>query len=219
MDGERKPLSVVHNMDCMEFMKGVPSKHYDLAVADPPYGIGIASNPVRQRQEKKYWDNAIPKDDFFNELFRVSKNQIIWGGNYFYLPPTKGFVVWDKKQPENFTLAMCEFAWTSFDIPAKMFRQHVASNGETKIHPTQKSVLLYRWLLEHYAKTGDKIFDPMAGSQSSRIAAYQLGFDYEGCEIDETYFADGNNRFDKECLGIYHCKDGRTIRQLMLFDD
>lgn len=213
------PRSDVFNCDCVEYMSTLPDKYYSLAIADPPYGIGLAGNPVRQKQQRKQWDNNAPNINFFKELFRVSKNQIIWGGNYFDLPPTKGFIVWDKKQPIDFTLAMCEYAWTSFDKPAKMFRQHVASNGEDKIHPTQKSVALYAWILKHYAQEGDSIFDPMMGSQSSRIAAYVMGFDYVGCEIDNDYFNNGCKRFEKECLGITHDNNGNTITQPTLFSD
>ena len=213
------PKSEVFNCDCVEYMKTLSDKCFDLAIADQNYGIGISSNPVRQKHEKKSWDNSTPDNIFFQELFRVSKNQIIWGGNYFDLPPTKGFIVWDKKQPIDFTLAMCEYAWTSFDKPAKMFRQHVASNGEDKIHPTQKSVALYAWILKYYAQEGDSIFDPMMGSQSSRIAAYKMGYDYIGCEIDSDYFNNGCERFEKECLGITHDNSGNTITQPTLFLD
>ena len=208
-----KPRSDVFNCDCVKYMSTLPDNYFSLSIADPNYGIGISSNPVRQKHAKKNWDNNTPDKTFFQELFRVSKNQIIWGGNYFDLPPTKGFIVWDKKQPIDFTLAMCEYAWTSFDKPAKMFRQHVASNGEDKIHPTQKSVALYAWILKYYAQDGDSIFDPMMGSQSSRIAAYKMGYDYIGCEIDSDYFNNGCERFEKECLGITHDNKGNTITQ------
>lgn len=209
-------ISEVYNIDCMLHMKNIQDNYYDLAIADPPYGIDIASHPFRSKHDSKKWDNAIPKPEFFTELFRVSKNQIIRGGNYFNLPPTKCFIIWDKQQPFNFTSSMCEFAWTSFNSPAKMFRQHVSSNGETKIHPTQKSVKLYGWLLQHYANKGDKIFDPMLGSCSSRIAAYMMGFDFWSCELDADYYNAQEKRFLKE----YKCefKQGnKTIKQLCLF--
>ena len=215
---EKELRSDVFNMDCVEYMKTLPDNYFDLACADPPYGIGLAGNPVRQKQQRKQWDNNTPDSTFFQELFRVSKNQIIWGGNYFDLPPTKGFIVWDKKQPIDFTLAMCEYAWTSFDKPAKMFRQHVASNGEDKIHPTQKSVALYAWILKYYAQDGDTIFDPMMGSQSSRIAAYKMGFDYVGCELDKEYFDKGCERFNRECKGEIRQANGQTVVQTSLFD-
>ena len=133
--------------DCMDLMKETPDNFYDLAIVDPPYGIGISSNPVRQQYEKKSWDNAIPSKKYFYELRRVSKNQIVWGGNYFlqHLDNTQCFLIWDKKQPFDFSLAMCEMAWTSFSKPAKIFTQSVLKE-RGKIHPTQKPVKLYEWL-------------------------------------------------------------------------
>ena len=162
------------------------------------------------------WDNEIPSQEVFDEVFRVSKNQIIWGGNYFDLPPTRCFICWDKVQPwENFS--QVELAWTSFDLPAKLFRFDNRTGG--KIHPTQKPTDLYVWLLRNFAKKGDKILDPMMGSQSSRIASYMLGYDYYGCEINERYFDDGCKRFDEECLGLVRLKDGRVFKQTFLFED
>ena len=209
--------NIVYNTDCLSYMRELPDKYFDLACADPPYGISISSNPVRQAHERKSWDCQVPDKEFFDELFRVSKNQIIWGGNYFGLPPNKHFLIWDKMQPFDFSLAMCEYAWSSFDSPAKMFRQHVSSNGEKKIHPTQKPVELYAWILRNYAKDGDLIFDPMMGSQSSRIAAYKMGFDYVGCELDKEYFDKGCERFEEICNGIIPQSDGIKVKQLSLF--
>jgi site-specific DNA-methyltransferase (adenine-specific) len=189
--------NTVHLCDCMEFMKGIPDKYYELAIVDPPYGIGISSNPVRQAHNKKDWDSAIPKKEYFMELLRISQNQIIWGGNYFldYLMATQNITVWDKKQPQDFSLAMCEFAWNSIQSPAKIFRYSVLKeNG--KIHPTQKPVALYKWLLKNYAKPGDKIFDSHVGSGSIRIACYDMGFDFEGCEIDKDYWDAQEDRFN-----------------------
>ena len=165
-------ISEVYNMDCIEGMKQYPDKYFDLAIVDPPYGIGISNNPVRQQHQKKDWDNAIPTKEYFVELFRVSKNQIIWGGNYFDLHPTKGFFIWDKKQPHDFSLAMCEMAWSSIQKPAKMWSLSVLKE-QNKIHPTQKPIELYEWLLMNNAKEGDKILDTHLGSGSSRIAAYR----------------------------------------------
>ena len=143
----------LYNDDCMDILKQTPDKYYDLCIVDPPYGIGISSNPVRQLHSKKNWDNSIPKKEYFDELFRVSKNQIIWGGNYFidYLYNTQCFIIWDKKQPMDFSLSMCEMAWTSFLSPAKIFTQSVLKE-QMKIHPTQKPVQLYKWILNKYAK-------------------------------------------------------------------
>lgn len=186
--------SEVYNIDCLEYMRSLPDKAFELAVVDPPYGIGISSNPVRQAHEKKNWDKSIPDKEYFTELFRVSKNQIIWGGNYYDLPPTQNLIVWDKQQPEDFSLAMCEIAWCSIQKPAKIFRYSVLTE-KGKIHPTQKPVALYKWILSRYAKPGDKILDTHLGSGSSRIAAYDMGFDFVGCEIDKTYFDLQEKRF------------------------
>jgi site-specific DNA-methyltransferase (adenine-specific) len=179
----------------MELMRGYPDKHFSLCIADPPFGIGISSNPVRQAHKKKDWDKAIPTPELFAEMFRVSQNQIIWGGNYFDLPPTPCFVIWDKVQPEEFSMAMCEFAWTSFKSPAKIFKQRVVGADDVRIHPTQKSVRLYDFLLHHYAKEGDTILDPFVGSGSSRIAAHRAGLDFIGAELDPDYWAAQEKRY------------------------
>lgn len=171
----------------MELMSRYEDNHFDLAIVDPPYGIGISKNPVRQKHAKKEWDNAIPTEEYFNELFRVSKEQIIWGGNYFDLPPTQGFFIWDKKQPHDFSLAMCEYAWSSKNKPAKMWTLSVLKE-RGKIHPTQKPVELYEWLLMNNAKEGDKILDTHLGSGSIAIACHNLKYDLTACELDKEYF-------------------------------
>ena len=193
-------ISEVYNMDCIAGMREYPDKYFDLAIVDPPYGIGLSKNPFRQKQEKKNWDLSIPEMEYFIELFRVSKEQIIWGGNYFDLPPSQGFIIWDKKQPEDFSSAMCEMAWMSFQKPAKMFKKHVVTAEPNKIHPTQKPVALYDWILLKYAKEGDKILDTHLGSGSSRIAAYRNGFDFVGFEIDKDYFEAQEKRFKTELM-------------------
>ena len=192
-------ISIAENRDCLEYMRGLADNFADLAIVDPPYNLGISNNPIRQMHVKKVWDNALPTNEYFQELFRVSKHQIIWGGNYFALPATQGFIIWDKKQPFDFSLAMCEFAWSSFTKPAKMFRYSVL-NETRKMHPTQKPVALYKWLLKNYAKTGDVIFDSHLGSGSSRIAAYDLGFDFYSTELDRDYFEAQEKRFADHCL-------------------
>ena len=189
-------LNKIYNMDCMEGMKEYPDKYFDLAIVDPPYGIGISSNPVRQSHTKKLWDNQIPNKKYFDELNRVSKNQIIWGGNYYDLPPTQNYIVWDKKQPHDFSLAMCELAWCSIQKPIKMFSYSVLTE-RGKIHPTQKPVKLYKWLLQNYAKEGDKILDTHVGSASSLIACYDMGFDYVGFELDEDYYRSACERIEE----------------------
>ena len=186
------------NCDCMEYMSGLPDKAFELAVCDPPYGIGISSNPVRQLHDKKPWDALIPNAEYFSELKRVSKNQIIWGGNYFldYLGATQCFLIWDKVQPHDFSLAMCEMAWCSVQSPAKLWRRSVLAE-KGKIHPTQKPVALYEWLLTNYANPGQSILDTHLGSGSSAIAAHNLGFDFVGTELDADYHAAASKRFEQ----------------------
>lgn len=177
----------ITNEDNMTLMARYPDNYFELAIVDPPYGIGISSNPVRQQHQKKDWDNAIPTKEYFEELFRVSKNQIIWGGNYFDLPPTRGFFIWDKKQPHDFSLAMCEMAWSSIQKPAKMWSLSVLKE-QNKIHPTQKPIQLYKWLLMNNAEKGDKILDTHLGSGSIAIACHDYGFELTACELDVDYY-------------------------------
>jgi site-specific DNA-methyltransferase (adenine-specific) len=209
-------------MDCMEGMKQYPDKYFDLAIVDPEYGIDIANRvgSIGQKKgqgkitsyKKKGWDEHPAGAEYFIELFRVSKEQIIWGANYFtpHLPPAKGWIVWDKRQPLGVSFAMAELAFSSVSKSVKMFscsRAHignkVSNNAElgkvwAKIHPTQKPIVLYKWLLTNYANEGDKILDTHLGSGSSRIAAYQMGFDFTGFEIDPDYFAAQEKRFKEQ---------------------
>ena len=181
----------LHNADCMEVMKTFKDKQFDLAIVDPPYGIGdkfkggktgkINFNEI----VNKDWDK-VPPTEYFNELMRVSKSQIIWGGNYFNLPPTRCFIVWDKIISDDFSLAMAELAWTSFDKLAKIIKLQVPKDG--KIHPTQKPVKLYKWLLQKYAKEGDTILDTHFGSLSIGIACHDLKFDLTAIELDKDYY-------------------------------
>jgi site-specific DNA-methyltransferase (adenine-specific) len=177
----------ITNEDNMLLMSRYPDNYFDLAIVDPPYGIGISGNPVRQKHKKKNWDNSIPNKLYFEELFRVSKNQIIWGGNYFDLPSTQGFFIWDKKQPHDFSLAMCEYAWSSIQKPAKMWSLSIHKE-QNKIHPTQKPVELYKWILENNAKDEDKILDTHLGSGSIAIACHDYGFELTACELDTEYY-------------------------------
>lgn len=147
------PISEVYNCDCLEYMKSLPDKYFDLCIADPPYGIGISNNPFRQKHDKKVWDNKIPTNEVLLEMQRVSRHCIIWGGNYFNLPPNKHFIIWDKVQPFDFSSAMCEYAWSNIDKPAKIFRYRVTTE-KNKTHPTQKPVALYSWILDNYAMGG-----------------------------------------------------------------
>jgi site-specific DNA-methyltransferase (adenine-specific) len=191
----------ITNEDNMLLMARYPDNYFDLAIVDPPYGIGISSNPVRQQHKKKNWDNEIPLEKYFNELKRVSKNYIIWGGNYFidYLNNSQGFIIWDKKQPENFSLSMAEFAYSSIQSPAKIFRYSVLTE-QNKIHPTQKPVALYKWILDKYAKQGDKILDTHGGSCSLAIACADYGFDLTACELDKEYYDKAIQRIQNHLL-------------------
>ena len=188
------------NVDCMEFMASIPDKYYELAIVDPPYGIGINESIGRRKGEKHSgykkvkWDNEIPTKDYFNELFRVSKNQVIWGGNYFldYLGSTPCFLMWDKGFSELVTFAQFELAWTSFKTSSKKFNHSHIQND--KQHPTQKPVALYKWLLDKYAKPTDKILDTHGGSMSIAIAAHDYDFELDLCELDKDYYEKGVQR-------------------------
>ena len=186
----------ITNEDNMQLMARYKDNHFDLAIVDPPYGIGISSNPIRQKHSKKEWDNNIPTQSYFKELFRVSKNQIIWGGNYFDLPTTQGYFVWDKKQPHDFSLAMCEYAWSSIQKPAKMWSLSVLKE-RGKIHPTQKPVELYEWILINNAKEGDKILDTHLGSGSIALACHNLGYELTACELDKDYYDAAMKRIEQ----------------------
>ena len=203
----------------------VPDGYFDIAIVDPPYGLdkkstqgsGKLKGRTLNRSNIQQWD-VRPSEEYFAELRRVSKQQIIWGGNYFPLPPTRCFVCWDKQQVwENFS--QCELAWTSFDKPAK----HVTiSNRGAHIdhvnwHPTSKPVELYAYLLRTFGSGGGKILDTHLGSGSSRIAAYKMGFDFVGCEINEEYFRLADERFRRECLGEMKMNNGKTLVQGSLF--
>ena len=182
--------------DCMDLMRDKPDNYYDLAIVDPEFGIGIGHSPrlvTDKGLRAKDWDNKPIGPHYFDELFRVSTNQIVWGGNYYALPPNKHCIVWDKVQPEGISFGMFDYAWTSFNGANKMFRRSVQVE-QSKIHPTQKPVALYRWLLKNYAKEGDKILDTHGGSFSSAIACHMEGFDLDICELDEDYFNDAVNR-------------------------
>lgn len=223
----------------MEYMATIPDKFFDLVIADPPYGIGINKKTVindgkkhgrakanRSFFQSKDWDDFCPNKQFYDELIRVSNHQIIWGANHFIskIPfDSPCWIVWDKLNGNN-DFADCELAWTSFKSSVRKFTylwngmlQGNMKKKEHRIHPTQKPITLYAWILRNYAKEGDKIFDPMMGSQSSRIAAYKMGFDFWGCELDKEYFDKGCERFDKEIHGVQKLSDGTAVRQLSIF--
>lgn len=195
-------MNIAYNADCMEIMRKMPDKCFDLAVVDPPYGIGMDGGCIGYKGdnifEKKGWDKETPPDDYFRELFRVSKNQIIWGGNYFKLRPSRCILIWDKGAGfKGRTYAEAELAWTSFDANVRIFSHDPLAKRDYvgKIHPTQKPIDLYRWICRNYSKPGYKILDTHLGSGSSRIAAYDFGLDFVGCEIDKEYFDKQEQRF------------------------
>ena len=245
-------LNRLYNMDCMEGMAQLPDGYFDVAIVDPPYGVGsitymphkrtkaiggfldeynimVATLDMAQRSsvKRKYLpsivhsesgaktiknfgdENVAPGPDYFKELFRVSKNQVIWGGNNYILPPSRNFVVWDKGISPDFSMAMCEYAWVSFNDNAKIIKNIYADKNRTqlkedRIHPTQKPIELYHWLLKRYAKPGDKILDTHVGSASSLIAYYEMGYDYIGFELDSDYYAAASERLEnamkQKCL-------------------
>lgn len=205
------------NADCMEYLKEFPDNYFDLAIVDPPYGGvtqggymsnkmggGVAKN--RNDYHLGVWQYGRPSDDYFKELLRVSKNQIIWGGNYYasLLPDSQGWIVWDKEKPEGVSFADAELAWTSFDVATRIFKfawngmlQGDMKNKEAKIHPTQKPVRLYEWCLSRYAKEGDTILDTHVGSRSSLIACHETDHKYIGFEIDPVYYEKAKQRIDE----------------------
>ena len=194
------------NEDNMLMMARYPDDYFDLALVDPPYGINLAnmnmgigntpkaSKAKNRKWKTKDWDLNTPTQEYFTELFRVSKNQIIWGGNYFDLPPCNKFILWDKEIPKGLSFSDCEYAWTSYIGANKMFRYSAYKNKSEKFHPTQKPPSLYEYCLMNYAKEGDKIVDTHRGSASLDTACHNLGFDLVTCELDTDYFNDGNKR-------------------------
>jgi len=207
------PKSEVYNRDCMEGMKEYEDNYFDLAVVDPPYGIGESNKDVsrngfgaytkKETYTPKDWDSNSPDEEYFTELKRVSKNQIIWGANHFLGWTSSCWIVWDKNNGDN-DFADCELAWTSFKSAVRLFQctwngmlQHDMKNKEVRIHPTQKPIKLYDWIFKNYTKEGDKILDTHLGSGSSRIAADKAGLDFTGFEIDKEYFDASCKRYSQ----------------------
>lgn len=216
-------LNQLYNMDCMDGMREFPDKYFDLAIVDPPYGKEVEVERCsggrfckykiertggtwssKYGSQIKHWDIA-PEPEYFKELFRVSKNQIIWGGNYFALPPSRNFIVWRKLTlSENFSMAMAEYAWTNIIGNAKVFE--CMPQDSNRFHPTQKPVALYQWLLRHYANDGDKILDTHAGSASCLVACHGAGYNYVGFEIDKEYHRLAQERLSavKAQMDLFH---------------
>lgn len=208
-------LNRLYNRDCMDAMKEIPDKFFQLALCDPPYGIGHDGQKERVHKKPKHnrkahsfegWDNEVPPPEYFRELERISVNQIIFGGNYF-VPMlnrgTKGWIVWDKGQ-HGLSMSDCELVYTSFDRPTRVIvvnRAALQSDGDT-IHPTQKPIRVYDWILYHYAQQGDRIIDTHAGSASSLIACWRAGFDFVGFEKNKHIFAKANARLEREMAQI-----------------
>jgi len=210
------------NIDCMEYMAGLEDNAFDLTIVDPPYGLDVANKfggeerksgkgaAMKTAFEKKDWDLRIPDKQYFVELMRISKNQIIWGANYMshYLPPSMGWIVWDKNNGTT-KFSDSELAFSSFNRALRIYKytwngmiQGDMKNKESRIHPTQKPIRLYDWLLQNYATSGMRILDTHLGSGSSAIAAHYFGCDFVGCEIDKDYFEAAQKRFDKETRQI-----------------
>lgn len=203
------------NCDCMEYMAGLPDKAFDLAIVDPPYGINITSECMGGRKtiapdKSKSWDSCTPNEEYFNELFRVSKNQIIWGGNYFDLPASRYFAIWDKGETMyGRDFAEAEYAWVRSG-GTRVCKE--GPNQKERIHPTQKPVALYKWLLSRYAKPGDRILDTHGGSGSICIACHDLGFDLTWMELDADYYKDACKRY-KEHTAQTVLFEPKEIRQ------
>ena len=194
-------MNTIINDDCLNVMKQVPDKYFDLVLTDPPYGIGekfkggTTGKMNFNEVVEKGWD-VKPSDEIFKEIFRISKNQIIWGGNYFNLPATRGFIIWDKQISEDFSLAMAEYAWTSYDQLAKIYR--ASSDKIGRLHPTQKPERVIEYSL-NYAKVEKhfKIYDPFMGSGTTAVACQSLGIDWCGCELEPDYVAIANKRLER----------------------
>ena len=195
--------SIVYNMDCIEGMKQYPDKYFDLALVDPPYGLGnrlsdgggkLKNTPMAALYRGKDWD-VLPKKEYWQHVFRISKNQIVFGANYFmeYLPSSRGFICWDKKQDMP-TLSACELVWTSFDKPAKIFKK--VSTDNNRFHPTQKPIDLYKFCLQYVnICKGANVLDTHLGSGSSRIACHELGLNFIGYELDKDYYEAQEKRY------------------------
>lgn len=197
-------LNRLYNVDCMEAMKEIPDKFFELAITDPPYGIGTDGQSLKKKRKlhkKKDWDKEIPPESYFRELERISVNQIIFGGNYFVEHlhiGAKGWIVWDKGQ-RGLSMSDCELIYSTYKKPTRIVMVgRAALQKESTFHPTQKPVRLYEWIIKNYAGAGDKILDTHAGSGASLRAAYRLGHDFLGFEVDKDYFTEADKRLREE---------------------
>jgi site-specific DNA-methyltransferase (adenine-specific) len=201
-------------MDNMAFMAGKPDNYYELAIVDPPYRDSEDNQPTKDMRNNGTMDNfgSKPTQEYFKELFRVSKNQIIWGANNFTLPNYKGFVIWKKKTiSENFTMSMCELAFISEELGTTSKWIEIQPQSPNRIHPTQKPIKLYEWLLENYASKGDKILDTHGGSMSSVIACINMEFDMDCMELDKDYFESATNRVQHHASQLDMFREQPTI--------
>jgi len=204
-------LNKIHNIDCLEFMKTLPDKCIDLVLTDPPYGINAHEGTGRSLRKAVAsgkiigggdWDSKTPDQEYFDEIFRISKYQIIFGGNYFNLPPSKSFLVWDKGETMyNRDFAECEQAWITPDKPAKIFKK--SPTDLQRLHPTQKPLELFKFCLDRYSKEGDIIFDPFMGSGTTAIACKHLKRNYIGCEISADYCKIIEDRLSGMTQGLF----------------
>ena len=205
-----KQMNVIHNCDCLTFMKQVPDNYFDLCLTDPPYGIDLAnmnmgigntpkaSKAYNRKWENKDWDKTPPSKEVFEEIIRISKNQIIWGGNYFDLPPCKFYIIWDKEIPQGLSFADVEMAWTSYNKAPKMYRYSAYLDKKDKKHPTVKPLKLMEYCLEKVkVEKSHKVFDPFMGSGTTAIACQSLGLDWCGCELEADYVAIANKRLSR----------------------
>ena len=206
----KESSGILWNCDCMDVMRKLPDKCIDLCLCDPPYGIGEDGGKCRTRgksipnHEKGNWDNERPKKEYFDEILRISKNQIIFGGNYFtdYLSVSRGWIYWDKEMGGDFSDG--ELAWTSFDMVLKSFKKCTRFSG--KSHPTQKPIELMRWCLEKYSEAGMTVFDPFLGSGTTALAARDLGRKFIGCEKEEKYCLIAKKRLENSTPPLFSCE-------------
>jgi site-specific DNA-methyltransferase (adenine-specific) len=222
-DIHQRDRSVVYRMDNKEAMSLIPDGYFDLAVVDPEFGISIGKSRrlvIDKGHKAKEWDDKPIDMNYFKELFRISKNQIIWGGNYYMLPGNKHCIIWDKIQPKGLSFGMFDYAWTSFKGANKIFRKSVQNEKDgLRIHPTQKPISLYDWIYANYLPDGGKVIDTHLGSQTNRIAANKAdNIDFVGIELDHDYFRDGNTKYENHLkIPVIKFPKAEILEQKTLF--